>query len=82
MDKCERAGATPGGCAGNVIKTHFAQIVTRFVNGEPYYEILYFDPADGTYHVGYGSYHFHFVTKWLAEDFDLTPANMEVHNDP
>lgn len=52
------------------IKTHFAEIIVNS-SGEPYYEILYFDPADKTYHIGYGSYRLSYVRKWLAEEFEV-----------
>ena len=63
------------GKAGEKIKirTHFAKIVVNS-SGEPYYEILYFDPADKTYHVGFGSYELSYVREWLAEEFEVDDA--------
>lgn len=52
------------------IRTHFAKIIVNS-SGEPYYEILYFDPADKTYHIGFGSYELSNVREWLAEEFEV-----------
>lgn len=38
------------------INTNYAKLITRKIDGRPYYEIRYFDPKDNQYHVGYGSY--------------------------
>lgn len=53
------------------IKTHFAQILTRPVNGKMYYEIMYYDPLDDTYHIGFGSYYLEYVLKWFREEFEI-----------
>lgn len=55
------------------IKTHFAKIIVNS-SGKPYYEILYFDPADKTYHIGFGSYELSYVREWLSEEFDVYDA--------
>lgn len=60
------------------IKTNFAQIIVDIIEGEPYYDILYFDPRDGEYHIGYGSYVLENTHKWLMEIFEL--AEDRVHN--
>ena len=53
------------------IKTHFAKI---FVGGsveKPCYNIMYFDPTDREYHIGFGSFTLEYVFKWLAEEFEI-----------
>lgn len=55
------------------IRTHFAQIIVNS-SGKPYYEILYFDPADKTYHVGFSSYNLDYVREWLEEEFEICEA--------
>lgn len=62
------------GC-GNKIKTHFAKIIVSSATEKPYYDILYFDPADRTYHIGFGSYYLEYVRKWLAEEFEIIEDN-------
>lgn len=52
-------------------KTHFAKIVVGGTAEKPYYNIMYYDPADGEYHIGYGSYRLDFVCKWLSEEFEV-----------
>ena len=61
------------------IKTHFAQMIVDIIDDKPYYNILYFDPRDNEYHVGYGSYTLENTTGWLIENFDA-PADQ--HFDP
>ena len=55
----------------NKIKTHFAQIIVCGTAKEPYYNILYFDPTDRIYHIGFGSYNLGYVFKWLSEEFEI-----------
>jgi hypothetical protein len=58
----------------NKIKTSFAKI---FVSGTPdrsYFNILYFDPVDQDYHVGFGSYCLEYVFKWLSDEFEIEDA--------
>ena len=60
------------GCdGGNTIRTHFAEIIVRGTADKPYYEILYFDTEDGSYHIGFGSYYLEYVFKWLSEEFEI-----------
>lgn len=54
----------------NKIRTHFAKIIVNS-SGKPYYSILYFDPADKTYHIGFGSRKLSYVREWLAEEFEV-----------
>lgn len=55
----------------NKIKTPFAGIVVEGTPGKPYYNIWYFDPADGECHIGFGSYCLDNVFNWLAEEFEV-----------
>lgn len=60
------------GCdSGNTIRTHFAEIIVRCIADKPYYEILYFDTEDRSYHIGFGSYCLEYVFKWLSEEFEI-----------
>ena len=54
------------------IKTCFKQMIVDVIDGKPYYSIMYFDPRDNEYHVGYGSYVFENTLGWLMESFDST----------
>lgn len=53
------------------IKTHFAQIVVGGSRRKPYYHILFFNPADGEFHVGWSSYKLKYVRRWLRENFEI-----------
>lgn len=53
------------------IKTHFARIIVSWGIGNPYYSILYYDPADDEFHQGFGSRCFDNVFKWLSEEFEI-----------
>ena len=60
------------------IKTQFARIVVGGTLEKPYYNIWYFDPADGEYHIGFGSYCLDNVFHWLAEEFEVTEPTTDV----
>lgn len=53
------------------IKTNFAKVIVDIIDNAPYYNILYFDPRDGQYHIGYGSYTMENTFGWLRENFEL-----------
>ena len=53
------------------IKTNFAKVIVDIIDEKPYYNILYFDPKDGEYHVGYGSYVIENTFGWLNELFEF-----------
>lgn len=59
------------------IKTHFARIVVCGTEQNPYYNILYYDPSDKEYHIGWGSYNLSYVRQWFAEEFEITPGMNE-----
>lgn len=61
----------------NKIKTHFAQIIVRSISEKPYYEILYFDTEDRSYHIGFGSYCLDYVFEWLSECFEIVESEQE-----
>jgi len=54
------------------IKTPFAKIIVGGTPEKPCYDILYFDPADGKCHIGFGSYRLDYVFRWLSEEFEVT----------
>lgn len=56
------------------IKTHFAKIIVGGTAKKPYYDILYFDPKDRTYHIGFGSFCLDYVFEWLSEEFEIVEA--------
>lgn len=56
------------------VKTNFAKIFVCGSAEKPYYNILYFDPADKKYHVGFGSFYLAYVFKWLSEEFEIETA--------
>ena len=60
------------------IKTPFAKIIVGGTPENPRYNILYFDPADGKCHIGFGSYRLDYVFQWLAEEFDVTEPCADV----
>ena len=55
----------------NKIKTNFAKIFVSGTPDRPYFNILYFDPADQDYHVGFSSYCLEYVFKRLSEEFEI-----------
>lgn len=56
------------------IKTSFAKIFVSGTPDRPYFNILYFDPVDQDYHVGFSSYSLEYVFKWLSEEFEIEDA--------
>ena len=50
------------------IKTPFARIVAEGTPEKPYYNIWYFDPADGECHIGFGSYYLDNVFNCLQRN--------------
>lgn len=55
----------------NKIKTHFAKIFVGGTVEKPCYNILYFDPIDKEYHIGFSSFCLEYVFKWLSEEFEI-----------
>ena len=53
------------------IKTPFAKIIVEGKREKPYFSILYFDPADKDFHIGYSSYYLGYVLNWLNEEFEI-----------
>lgn len=60
------------------IKTPFAKIFVSGTVDKPYYEILYLDTSDGTYHIGFGSYCVEYVFEWLSEEFEIIETGPSV----
>ena len=56
------------------IKTHFAKIFVGGTAEKPCYNIIYFDPTDREYHIGFSSFTIEYVFKWLAEEFEIIDA--------
>lgn len=59
------------GAKHSKIKTHFARIIVGLGIDNPYYSILYYDPADDEFHQGFGSKYLDNVIKWLSEEFEI-----------
>ncbi|MBP3699146.1 MAG: hypothetical protein J6J01_06685 [Oscillospiraceae bacterium] len=59
-------------------KTHFAQIVVGGTVEKPCYSIMYFDPEDNEFHIGYSSYCLDYVLRWLEEEFEVSGENEPV----
>lgn len=66
--------ANADNCETAKIKTHFAKIIVGGTAEKPYYDILWVDPTDRNYHIGYGSYKLDFVFQWLSEYFEIVDA--------
>ena len=60
------------------IRTHFARIFVGGSAEKPCFNILYLDPTDGEYHIGFSSFSLEWVFKWLAEEFEIIPCEVEV----
>lgn len=58
-------------------RTHFARIIVDESAKKPYYNILYFDPTDNEYHMGYRTSSLDYVSKWLAEEFEIVDEQLE-----
>lgn len=56
------------------IKTSFAKIFVSGTPDRPCFNILYFDPVDQDYHVGFSSYCLEYVFKWLSDEFEIEDA--------
>lgn len=72
MDDCINVDVASMDTCSHKIKTPYAKIFVMSVAENPYYSIQYFDPADGKFHTGFGSYCFDYVSKWLSEEFEIT----------
>ena len=53
------------------IKTPFAKMIIDGSREKPYFSILYFDPADKDFHIGYSSYYLDYVFNWMNENFEI-----------
>lgn len=57
------------------IKTPFAKMIVGRKREKPCFSILYFDPVDKDFHIGYSSYYLEYVFNWLNEEFELVDDN-------
>ena len=57
------------------IKTPFAKMIVGGKREKPCFSILYFDPVDKDFHIGYSSYSLECVFNWLNEEFELVDDN-------
>lgn len=71
----EGLGECRCGRYAKVLRTHFAKITVDGTAENPYYNILYYDPRDGQYHIGYGSYNLGYVFKWLEDNFKIVDGD-------
>lgn len=76
-DYISREAASADECK-HKIKTPFAKIIVGGTPEKPYYDILYFDPADGKCHIGFGSYLLDYVFQWLTEEFEVAEPCADV----
>lgn len=53
------------------IKTHYARVIVGSNPDKPYYGIEYYNPTDGEYQEGFGSYDLKNVLRWLEEEFEI-----------
>ena len=53
------------------IKTPFAKVIVEGRGANSYFSILYFDPTDKDFHIGYSSYYLNYVFNWLNEEFEI-----------
>lgn len=78
MSDCISRDAASADERKHKIKTPFAKIIVGGTREKPCYTILYFDPADGKCHIGFGSYRLDYVFRWLAEEFEVTEPCADV----
>lgn len=57
------------------IKTHFAKIIVGGDPEKPCFSILYYDPTDREYHIGFGSFCLDYVFKWRSENFEIVDGD-------
>lgn len=76
--------------AENIIRSHMvekervtsAKIISREIDGKPYYEIKFKKVGEDEYTVGYSSYKFDYVVKWLNDCFEFCEeAKVSCYND-
>lgn len=67
----KRDACPKGSSPTQKIKTGFARIIVDMIADKPYFSILYLEPKDGTYHIGYSSYELQNVIAWRSEYFEI-----------
>lgn len=60
-----------------IIRASSAKIIVTKTDGEPYYEIKYFDLGDRKWHIGYSSYKLKNVVEWRKECFKIVEGEDE-----
>ena len=73
-DLIAKAAVKPESSEHSKIRTHFAKIIVSGNAEKPCYDILYFNPIDEEYQIGFGSYCLEYVFKWLEEEFEIIEA--------
>ena len=63
--------ANADSCKTAKIKSPFVKVIVTGSEDKPYYEILYYDPSDGKFHIGYSSFSLNTVFHYLSEVFDI-----------
>ena len=58
------------------LKTSFAKIIVEGTSERPFYEILYFDPSNNDFYIGFGSYCLEYVIKWFNEEFEIDKSKV------
>ena len=65
------------------IKSIEPYIIVAGSASKPYYELLYYDLDDRTWHIGFGSYELSNVVLWRKEYFEVIDGIAEMtHNNP
>ena len=64
-----------GGVVDEKIKTHFARIIVTDENDRPYYEVMYYDPKDKMFCIGYSSYDLDIAKDFLERYFEVEGIN-------
>lgn len=61
-------------------KVSSAEIISRNIDGKPYYEIKYKKIGEDFYHVGYSSYCLDYVLEWLNKYFEFCGESKVIVN--
>lgn len=66
----------------NIKQVSSAEIIKRFIDEKPYYEIKYKEIGKEEYCFGYGSYNLNYVLEWLNECFEFCEeAQINIHTE-
>lgn len=53
------------------IRTPFAKMIVGGSLEKPCYSIMYFDPTDKLFHIGFSSFYLPYVFQWYHEEFEI-----------